>query len=380
MLPTLVNEPSIVKMLREALDGAGADASPEVLEREDVRHAIDQAAAIVMDNGAYVPFSHLLPGLMSVGGEVLDRRALPARLYYALARNDVHTWGQLAQMSPTDLLDIRNLGTVYLRAAATAAVGRVLAFALDPEASGPLAGGGPAVGAGPSGSASQSLPEELAELGWRLLRLAGMHRPVASGEHERADFRGEDFHEGWTPASFEGSHPTVLVEHDGREALIDEELGPIVLELWRAGIATLGCCQDEGEGLSEHMEDEHPEDRLRREYVSRRAYIWFATLRDQLAFYDTVANGGPRDQFYARMTQRAALGAWQVDVDLRDTFSRPDDCYGWDGPSRFTTLGGRVSFPRADIPEILERLRRHARGERGPHGPPIQEYALEREE
>lgn len=199
-----------------------------------------------------------------------------------------------------------------------------------------------------------------------------------AGQGAQVDFRGEGLHAGWTPASFEGSHPTVLVEHDGQAVLIDEELGPVVLELWKAGITTLGCCQDEGEALSEYAEEDDCPDRRRYlEYAAGRAYIWFATLRDQLAFYDTLANGGSRDtRFYARMTQAIAPDAWQVDVDVRDTFSRPDSFDGWDGPSRFTAFGGRISFPRADIPEIVARLRRHARGERGPHDMPYQEYGL----
>jgi hypothetical protein len=39
-------------------------------------------------------------------------------------------------------------------------------------------------------------------------------------------------------------HPQVLVEHEGSTAYVDQELAPLIKELWRAGIATNASCQE----------------------------------------------------------------------------------------------------------------------------------------
>jgi hypothetical protein len=130
VLPVLINDASIVRVLRGALEDVESEVSSGVLEREGVQRAINQAATIVASQ-AYVRFGELLPGLVTVGGELLERRVFPARVYNALAREDVHTWSEFARMRPLDLLDIRTLGTIYLHAAAAAALRRVLALALE---------------------------------------------------------------------------------------------------------------------------------------------------------------------------------------------------------------------------------------------------------
>ncbi|MGH8896231.1 MAG: hypothetical protein ACRDZ4_04205 [Egibacteraceae bacterium] len=176
----------------------------------------------------------------------------------------------------------------------------------------------------------------------------------------------------WTPVPGQFSHPTVRVEHGNLAADIDEELAPVILELWRAGIHTVGCCQDEGETLTGPYH-ERPHYRRLREWHAGRASVEFVELAGMLAFYDALANSGPRDAFYERMAYRAAPDSWQTEVDLRDVIDDPEFDLDWRRPSKFRIDGGRVSFPRSDIPEIGDRLCRHRRGETGPHTMPTQE-------
>ncbi|MGH8905490.1 MAG: hypothetical protein ACRD0K_03000 [Egibacteraceae bacterium] len=130
VLPALIPEAGVATALCGALEGVESDVSDDVLAREDVQRAIDQAAAILVDNRS-LPFGRMLPGLAMVGGEPIDQDVLPVRVYNALARNDVRTWGGLARMCPADLLAMRTLGIVYLRAVAAIALRRVLALALE---------------------------------------------------------------------------------------------------------------------------------------------------------------------------------------------------------------------------------------------------------
>lgn len=132
VLPTVINDPSILEMLRGTLDAG---------DREDAQPAIDKAAAIVVANRASVQLSEMLPGLVTISSEPFTTTLFPARLYNALVRHDVRTWGELAPMRPLDILEIRNLGTQSVHHLVTAALWRILDLAQDLAALGPLAVG-----------------------------------------------------------------------------------------------------------------------------------------------------------------------------------------------------------------------------------------------
>ncbi|MGH8898934.1 MAG: sigma factor-like helix-turn-helix DNA-binding protein [Egibacteraceae bacterium] len=138
VLPMVINDPSIIELLRGTLDAGAAGA---LSWREDAASAIDKAAAILAEHRAHRQFGEVLPGLATIGGEPITGNAFPARVYNALARSDVRTWGELARMRPLDVREIRNVGIHAVHLVATAAVWRVLDLAQELTAFGPLTAG-----------------------------------------------------------------------------------------------------------------------------------------------------------------------------------------------------------------------------------------------
>ncbi|GAB2827637.1 hypothetical protein GCM10027073_65770 [Streptomyces chlorus] len=80
-----------------------------------------------------------------------------------------------------------------------------------------------------------------------------------------------------------------------------------------------------------------------------------------LAFLSAVANSGPRNAFYVRMTHWAAPDAWAVEVKPMDAAMFHEEL-----PSRFRPQLLQVSFPAYDLPELTRRLREHAAGRSTP--------------
>ncbi|MET9722842.1 hypothetical protein [Streptomyces zaomyceticus] len=162
--------------------------------------------------------------------------------------------------------------------------------------------------------------------------------------------------------SHEGTHPTVPVRVGDRRAEIDERLAPTVEAIWECGFETFTCCQDIGESNANwprklpHM----------REWVeSRRGWMLIDFPVDSgLAFLTAVANSGPRDAFYVRMTHWAAPDAWNVTVKPMDAAMFREE-----SASQFRLHLLQVSFPTYDLPELTHRLREHAAGRSVPPAP-----------
>ncbi|MFJ8200985.1 hypothetical protein [Streptomyces sp. NPDC096152] len=155
--------------------------------------------------------------------------------------------------------------------------------------------------------------------------------------------------------SYEGTHPTVLVEVGHRHAQIDEELAPAIDAIWRCGFDTFTCCQDLGESNASWVEKlPHMAG-----YVeSRRGWMLIDFPIDSgLTFLSAVANAGPRDAFYVRMTHWAAPGAWDVKIKPMDVAMRQEEL-----ESEFHLRLLQVSFPASDLPELVRRLHEHAAG------------------
>lgn len=151
-------------------------------------------------------------------------------------------------------------------------------------------------------------------------------------------------------------HPVREVRVGKRSADIDEMLAPLIEALWRLGIETLTCCQDAGESNADWVETLPHMDA----YVQARkgwAFIDFP-IDDGLRFLTAVAQAGPRDAFYVRMTHWAAPDAWEVKV-------KPMDVAMFDHTelSDFELRLLQVCFPVYDLPEILERVTRYGEGE-----------------
>lgn len=169
------------------------------------------------------------------------------------------------------------------------------------------------------------------------------------------------------------THPATVVQHGELVAEIDLDLAPLVVEIWRAGIGTIHSCQDVGENLAELATRlPHVAEIARRE--RGRASIGFAGVEPLLGFLDALANAGPRDELYERLAHWASPDAWQVVLGLQDLgLTRDDD--GDEAPgeggmapdgvphSRLSAGSFQVRFPRSDLGEMTERMRRHNRGE-----------------
>jgi hypothetical protein len=166
-------------------------------------------------------------------------------------------------------------------------------------------------------------------------------------------------------------HPFELISDGDRSAEVDEEIAPLVLELWKANIDTSSCCQDAGEALAD-LPTHFPHLRSRVESDLGRAYIDFPSPEDACLFMEAVANSGPRDAFYERMVHWCSPGAWSKTISLDDWGIEEGEELAPDGTrlSRFEPHLVQISFPRSDIPEIIERLRRFHTGETPALGEP----------
>lgn len=160
----------------------------------------------------------------------------------------------------------------------------------------------------------------------------------------------------------ENIHPVRRVTVGDMSADIDEELAPIIEEIWRLGLRTWTCCQNQGESNSDWAE------RLPHmaPIVAAQlgwAYIDFP-IEDGLAFLSALAQAGPRDAFYLRMAHWAAPDAW-------DICARPMDVATFDErlESRFELNLLQVRFPSYDRAEILRRLTEYRAGRRVAPGP-----------
>jgi hypothetical protein len=160
----------------------------------------------------------------------------------------------------------------------------------------------------------------------------------------------------------ENLHPVRRVSVGDLSADIDEELAPIIEIIWRLGLKTWTCCQNAGEsnaGWPEQLPHMAP-------VIAAQvgwAYIDFP-IDDGLVFLTALAQAGPRDAFYLRMTHWAAPDSWNVSARPRDraTFDQLRE-------SQFALRLLLVRFPGYDRAEILRRLTDYEAGRLTPPGP-----------
>jgi hypothetical protein len=161
-----------------------------------------------------------------------------------------------------------------------------------------------------------------------------------------------------TPVSEpEETHKQTRVAWRGREAEVDEELAPLILALWKAGIDTMLSCQENRPGV---------------------AWICFPTARDAKHFLDAVAAypdqkdlrtvGGRLyvgdvpfwETLYGRISRCGGNDDWQYDMHVHNWGVGEDlvndevvqTCIG---PADFAFFVS-VRFPRTDLPLLLDRL------------------------
>jgi hypothetical protein len=157
-------------------------------------------------------------------------------------------------------------------------------------------------------------------------------------------------------------HPVRRVTVGALSADIDEELAPIIEAIWRLGITTWTCCQNQGESNASWADKlPHMEAVVKAELGW--AYIDFP-IDDGLRFLTALAQAGPRDAFYLRMAHWAAPDSWDISA-------RPLDVALFDEKrvSNFALRLLLVRFPSYDRAEILRRLTNHTANQLVAPGP-----------
>jgi len=157
-----------------------------------------------------------------------------------------------------------------------------------------------------------------------------------------------------------GDHPTreVFDPVTRQSIAIDADLAPLIEGLWRAGIRTVSCCQEDT-GFPHHY---------------GKAYIYFETMTDAERFL-SIAAGSYSDELES-LYNRVVFHGSQVELEddwyLRRRFTVEATAadlnhdFIWNpeldedelviyGPPRIE-LGIVVSFPRDDIPELEKRF------------------------
>ena len=160
----------------------------------------------------------------------------------------------------------------------------------------------------------------------------------------------------------ENLHPVRRVSVGDLSADIDQELAPIIEVVWRLGLTTWTSCQNAGESNAD-WPDQLPHMAPVIAAQLGWAYIDFP-VDDGLAFLTMLAQAGPRDAFYLRMTHWAAPDSWHVSA-------RPMDQATFDAvrESQFGLRLLLVRFPSYDRAEILHRLTAYEAGRLTPPAP-----------
>ncbi len=133
-------------------------------------------------------------------------------------------------------------------------------------------------------------------------------------------------------------HETVLVLVGDRSAQIDTDLASLIESLWKLGINTRGCCQNESETLS-------------RPTPVQRGYIGFELVDDLQRFLELFDDTAMADHRWQNFEWADEVGGPVVEVPpigwtYRINVRRP-------GPKRDgIEIGASVRFPVGDIPLI----------------------------
>lgn len=148
-------------------------------------------------------------------------------------------------------------------------------------------------------------------------------------------------------------HPQIRIEHGDFAAEVDEEIAPLLLDLWRLDLWTVLSCQDNDGGK-----------------------VWIA-FSDALAAerFVTIAAGDPKDEPEIESLYNRVVGAWQPEIDDEESFWK-ERVWRYDvnvddfnvefdfeaeverrlGPPNIV-LGISVRFPRGDLDEVAARVR-----------------------
>lgn len=139
-------------------------------------------------------------------------------------------------------------------------------------------------------------------------------------------------------------HKQVKVRVGEWEADVDEELAPLIEQLWKAGIATVLSCQENRPGV---------------------AWIMFLMAEDLSTFLDIVAEYDPDEaSLYRRISLASDLEeCWEYDLRPQDAALHEEFLGGgveeWHEGEACFYFNVSVRFPRTDLPTLLQRMMWH---------------------
>ena len=134
------------------------------------------------------------------------------------------------------------------------------------------------------------------------------------------------------------SHSAVIVAVGPWREEIDEDLAPLIREIWKAGIETLMSCQETEPGI---------------------AWIEFDSIPELLRFLDLITTYEPGvDTLYNRihhqLTGPMSAPTWEYQLNLMDMFEGQEEQLIDQRACFDATVG--VYFPQTDIPRLVDCL------------------------
>lgn len=137
-------------------------------------------------------------------------------------------------------------------------------------------------------------------------------------------------------------HKQVRIKDGDFEADIDEELAPLIRELWEANLATVLSCQENRPGI---------------------VWIMFLTAGDLSEFLGIVAEYQPEcESLYRRILADTDVeGCWEYDFSPVDDALHDgrDGIADWHEGTPDFYFHASVRFPRTDLPILLDRMVQH---------------------
>ena len=138
------------------------------------------------------------------------------------------------------------------------------------------------------------------------------------------------------------THKQVRVKEGYFEADIDEELAPLIQELWKADLATVLSCQENLPGI---------------------VWIEFLITTDLAEFLSIVAEYEPEcESLYHRILGHTDVeGCWEYDFFPADfaLHEGRDGITDWHEGAPDFYFNASVRFPRTDLPMLLDRMMQH---------------------
>lgn len=130
-----------------------------------------------------------------------------------------------------------------------------------------------------------------------------------------------------------------LTTPDGTDVEIDVEMVPLIYEIWRLGLATVGCCQNLGESI---IIGNSPSRQRHADFHQDKAWLQMP-LPDAQRLLGIVSR---QPEYHERLVRWTHPDAWSAFVYLEPA----------DGTARLASTA-QILFPGRHVPALTELLR-----------------------